>query len=71
MKIETSGVVFIGTCSVQSNKCTAIVPAAVTAVWEVPSRNQIDVCSSCLSEKIRKGDWEVAVAEYRVESSLR
>jgi hypothetical protein len=68
MKVQTSGVVFIGQCEVQTKKCTAPTSAGITAVWGVPSRVQIDVCGACLAEQLRTGQWTLATAEYRVES---
>ena len=59
MIIEPSGVVMMGHCTVQTDKCTAKEGSAITAVWATPGRNQIDVCRECLEEKIRIGDWEV------------
>lgn len=68
MKVETTGVVFIGQCDVQTKKCTARTPAGVTAVWGSPARLQINVCGACLAEQLRTGQWTRATAEYRVES---
>ena len=59
MKIDASGVVMMGICSVQSERCTAKdKPSVVTAVWSSPGRRQIDVCAQCLVEMIQGGKWE-------------
>jgi hypothetical protein len=65
MKVEPSGVVMLGRCSVRSAYCTALEPAGITAVWGSPGRLQIDVCRECLDEQIRTGQWEVAGARHR------
>ncbi|MDR3557697.1 MAG: hypothetical protein P4L55_23315 [Syntrophobacteraceae bacterium] len=49
----------IGECEVQTDKCIAKQPAAITAVWGTPGRKQINVCRSCLDEMVRSGDWEI------------
>lgn len=59
MKVEPSGVVMIGECNVQTERCVARKPAPITAVWTVPGRSQINVCSACLDEQIRIGEWIV------------
>ena len=59
MKVEPSGVVMMGECSLQTEKCEAKDLAPVTAVWATPGRTQVNVCNSCLEEKIRRGEWEV------------
>jgi hypothetical protein len=59
MKIEPSGVLVVGLCEVQTEKCTAKVPAPITAVWALPARRQINVCSSCLEEMVRNGEWQI------------
>ena len=59
MKVEPSGVVMSGTCVVQTRVCVAKEPAPITAVWTVPGRTQINVCSACLDEQLRTGTWIV------------
>ena len=59
MKVEPTGVVMTGTCSVQTNRCVARTPAPITAVWTMPGVRQIDVCSACLDEQVRTGAWIV------------
>ena len=56
MKVEPSGVIFIGECHIQTEKCTAKTPQPVTAVW-TPS--QTNVCKACLDEMLRKGEWQI------------
>lgn len=63
--IEPSGVIFTGVCSVQTERCTAIEVAPVTAVWGPPGRTQINVCGACLEEMMRRGEWEVEGARVR------
>ncbi len=58
MRIEPSGVIFTGTCSVQTDRCRARQSGAVTAVWASPGRLQIDVCGACLDEQVRIGEWQ-------------
>lgn len=63
MDVETSGVVMHGQCDVHGARCTAKEkPAAITAVWTLPSRNQINVCHECLTEQVQKGEWKIAGA---------
>jgi hypothetical protein len=57
MKVEPSGVVMTGTCTVQTERCVARQPAPITAVWTVPGKAQIDVCAACLDEQVRVGSW--------------
>ena len=59
MKVEPSGVVMFGTCSVQTKRCVATEPAPITAVWTVPAAVQIDVCGACLDEQLRTGAWTI------------
>lgn len=59
MKVEPTGVVMMGVCQVQTDKCTGRTPAPITAVWIPPGRRQMDVCRACLEEQMRKGEWEV------------
>ena len=58
MKVEPSGVVMMGICSMQTPKCKAKEGGPITAVWGVPGRRQIDVCGACLAELISRGEWE-------------
>ena len=59
MKIEPSGVVMIGECTVKTEKCVAPRTGAITAVWAPPGQTQLNVCSACLEERIRRGEWQV------------
>ena len=65
MKIEPSGVVLTGVCEVQTPVCQAVKPAAITAVWAVPARTQINVCRACLEECVRDGEWEIPGARIQ------
>ena len=59
MRVEPSGVVMVGTCSVQTARCVARTPAPITAIWTTPGRRQIDVCSACLDEQLVVGMWTI------------
>jgi len=59
VKVEPSGVVMTGTCSVRTERCVARSPAPITAVWTLPGKTQINVCSACLDEQVRTGEWIV------------
>jgi len=63
MKIEPSGVVFIGECEIQTPFCTALSPAPIMVIWGVPVRRRFDVCGPCLEEMIRRGEWEIQGAQ--------
>ena len=65
MNIDPSGVVIVGLCEVQTEKCTAKVPAPITAVWTSPARRQINVCSPCLDEMVRSGEWQIEGARLK------
>jgi hypothetical protein len=60
----------MGTCSVQTQRCVARTPAAITAVWTVPGARQIDVCSACLDEQIRTATWVVEGARSSAARSF-
>lgn len=62
MRVEPTGVVFIGECEVQSPRCVALTPEPITAVWTPSQRRQVNVCRACLDEMVRAGQWEVASA---------
>jgi len=64
-KIEPSGVVMIGECQVQTERCVAREPQPITAVWTVPCRTQVNVCRACLDEKVRTGEWCIEGARVR------
>ncbi len=64
-KIEPSGVVMRGVCSIQTEQCTAKEEGPIIAVWGPPGRTQINVCRACLEEKIHLGEWEVEGARLR------
>jgi hypothetical protein len=59
MRIEPSGVVMIGVCEIQTPKCRAKEPSAITAVWTLPGRSQVNVCRECMEEMVRAGEWEM------------
>ena len=60
--IEALGLVMLGVCSVKGPSCTAPVTAApITAVWEVTSRKQINVCRACFKQKTVEGEWKDAM----------
>ena len=64
MRVEPSGVVMFGICSAQTAACVARQQAPITAVWTVPGRTQIDVCSACLDRNIEDGIWDVEGARH-------
>ena len=59
MKVEPSGVIFVGSCHVQSKRCLAKVSGPVTAIWAQPGRTQVNVCHACLDEQLRSAEWEI------------
>ena len=65
MKVEPSGVVMTGECSIKTSACTSKSRGPITAVWGPPGRTQINVCGACLEEKMRAGEWEVEGARVR------
>ena len=65
MKVEPSGVIMVGECSIQTEACTAKTASPITAVWTPPGRTQTNVCRACLDEKIRMGEWKVEGARVR------
>lgn len=65
MKIEPSGVILTGICEIQTPVCQALVPAPITAVWAPPGHRQVNVCSACLEEQMRDGEWEIPGAHVR------
>lgn len=65
MNVEPSGVVIVGLCEIQTERCTAKFPAPITAVWALPARRQINVCSPCLDEMVRSGEWQIGGARLK------
>lgn len=65
MNVEPSGVLIVGLCGVQTERCAARVPAPITAVWALPARRQINVCSPCLDEMVRSGEWQIEGARLK------
>ena len=65
IRIEPTGVLFVGICDIQTEKCTARTAGPITAVWSVPAREQVNVCRSCLDEMVRRGEWQVEGARLR------
>jgi hypothetical protein len=64
-RVEPSGVIFRGSCDVQTERCISREWGALTAVWGPPGQTQIDVCGACLEEKLRTGEWEIEGAMLR------
>ncbi|MBI4806994.1 MAG: hypothetical protein HY795_17400 [Desulfovibrio sp.] len=58
MLIDTTGLIALGVCEVQTKQCEAKKLSSITAVLG-PGRQQINVCGACLEAKIRSGEWEV------------
>ncbi|HKO43936.1 MAG TPA: hypothetical protein VJU84_11730 [Pyrinomonadaceae bacterium] len=65
MRIEPTGILLSGICEIQTEKCTARTPASITVVWTLPARRQISVCSPCIEEMVRSGEWEIESAKLR------
>jgi hypothetical protein len=59
MRVEPTGIVMIGVCDVQTDRCVAKAPSPITAVWTAPGRNQINVCKACLDDQLRAGIWTI------------
>jgi hypothetical protein len=70
MRIEPSGVVFVGICSIQTDRCVAREPAPITAVWTSPARVQVNVCRPCLEEQVRAGEWEIRGARVKSRADV-
>lgn len=70
MKIEPSGVILVDVCGVQTEKCVAKQPAAITAVWTLPGRLQVNVCRPCLEEQVRAGEWEIQGARIKSRADV-
>lgn len=70
MRVKATGVFFIGECEIQTEQCTAKIPAPITAVKAEPSGAQINVCRQCLEEMVRDGQWEVSGSKIRHQVDL-
>jgi hypothetical protein len=70
MLIEPSGVIFKDICEIQTDKCIARQPAALSAVWTTPGRRQVNVCAACLEEQVRLGIWEIQGARIRSRADI-
>lgn len=70
MIIEPSGVIFKDICEIQTDKCNARQPAALSAVWTTPGRRQVNVCSPCLEEQVRLGVWEIQGRRIRSRADV-
>jgi hypothetical protein len=55
--IETTGVIYGGTCELKGDTCSSKDGGAVTAVWAPPDKTQVSVCAWCLVELAHKGIW--------------
>lgn len=60
MNVQATGMVFVSECSVKSDVCTARTAAPITAVWELESRKQINVCRACFKKLVADGDWNTS-----------
>lgn len=49
-KVEPSGVIMKGVCSIQTPRCTAKTEGAITAVWGRPDRRR-SMCAGCVSKR--------------------
>jgi hypothetical protein len=70
MKVEPSGVVLTDICTIQTERCVAKQPAAITAVWTLPGRVQVNVCRPCLEEQVRSGEWEIEGAKVEKRADI-
>lgn len=70
MRIEPTGIVLREICSIQTDRCVAKEPAAITAVWTLPSRVQVNVCRPCLEEQVRSGEWEIQGAKVEKRADV-
>ena len=59
MIIEKSNVTMFGLCLVQTEVCTTKDDnfGPITAVWVLPARKQLDVCTACLKKKLNDAEW--------------
>lgn len=65
MKVETTGVILMDVCGVQTDRCVAKSIAPVTAVWTLPARVQVNVCRPCLEEQLRSAEWQLLEARVK------
>lgn len=70
MRIEPTGIILVDTCAIQTDKCVAKEPAAITAVWTQPGRVQVNVCRACLEEQVRSGEWEIQGAKIGMRADV-
>ncbi len=57
--IRRTGVAFVGVCKIGLRRICKTddgVARPITAVWD-DQDSQIDVCTPCLEEKLRRGEW--------------
>lgn len=69
-EIETSGVYMTGICHIKTYHCRALTPAPLTTVWSPPGRTQVDVCSACMAQMVRDGEWIVPGARVPVQYDI-
>ena len=63
-KIETTGFIVMGICSIQTKYCVASETSApLTVVKESPQGIQYNVCARCLQELIMTGEWNMPGAK--------
>lgn len=70
MRVEPTGIVLEDICSIQTERCVAKAPAAITAVWTLPGRVQVNVCRPCLEEQVRSGEWEIEGAKIEKRADV-
>jgi hypothetical protein len=70
MKVEPTGIVLVDVCNIQTDRCVAKQPAAITAVWTLPGRVQVNVCRPCLEEQVRLGEWEIEGAKVEKRADV-
>ena len=71
MKVENTGVIFTGECTVKTEYCTARVSGVVSAVFTSPARLQVNVCGACFEEMLLSGAWIVPSARILPDQKER
>jgi hypothetical protein len=61
VRVEPSGVIFSGECTVKGQNCltpSGGLASGVTAVWgPLPAQGQINVCGPCVRTQVETGKW--------------
>lgn len=70
MRVETTGIILEGQCDIRTRKCSAKNIGVINIIWLNPGRQQTSVCSDCLEEKVRMGDWSLKHAKINSRADL-